>query len=142
MFLLDTNVVSEKRKLRPHGAVIGWLSSQATEDIFVSAVTVAEIQAGIELTRLQDPRKAAEIEAWLLWMISTTKILPITAEIAREWARMIHGRSRALAEDAWIAATAKCHHLTLATRNTKDFTGFGIDLFNPFEDTRQPAPVS
>jgi predicted nucleic acid-binding protein len=136
MFLLDTNVVSEKRKPKPHGAVVGWLSSVVDEDIFVSAMTVAEIQAGIELTRVRDPAKAAEIEHWLEWMIESTQILSMDAEIGRVWARMMRGRPRSLADDAWIAATAKCRGLTIATRNAKDFEGFGVDVFNPFEDVR------
>ncbi|MCK7473159.1 MAG: PIN domain-containing protein [Rhodopseudomonas palustris] len=64
MYLLDTNVVSELRKPRPHGAVVAWLQATADADLHMSAVTLGEIQAGIELTREQDPAKAAEIEAW------------------------------------------------------------------------------
>lgn len=64
MYLLDTNVVSELRKPRPHGAVVAWLQSTAETDLYLSAVTLGEIQAGIELTREQDKTKAAEIEAW------------------------------------------------------------------------------
>jgi hypothetical protein len=116
--------------------VLSWLSSVDDEDIFVSAMTIAEIQAGIETTRVQDANKAAEIELWLQWMIDSTRIIPMDTEIGREWAKMMHGRRKSLADDAWIAATAKCRHLTVVTRNVKDFAGFGIDTFNPFEDTR------
>lgn len=65
MYLLDTNVVSELRKPRPHGGVLAWLRRVDDKDPFLSAVTVGEIQAGIELMREQDAAKAAEIEAWL-----------------------------------------------------------------------------
>ncbi len=65
MYLLDTNVVSELRRARPHGAVLAWLQDVRDEDLHISAVTIGEIQSGIEITREQDQAKAAEIEAWL-----------------------------------------------------------------------------
>ena len=65
VYLLDTNIVSELRKLRPHGAVVAWLRSRNDRDIYISAVTLGEIQAGIEITREQDTAKAAEIEQWV-----------------------------------------------------------------------------
>ena len=65
MYLLDTNVVSELRRPRPHGAVLNWIADVPAEQLFVSAVTVGEIQAGIEITREQDVSKAEELEAWL-----------------------------------------------------------------------------
>src|SRR3546814_4134864 len=64
MFLLDTNIVSELRRARPHGAVLAWLEAQEDADLYLSAVTLGEIQAGIEITRTQDPLRAAQIEAW------------------------------------------------------------------------------
>ena len=65
MYLLDTNVVSELRRPRPHGAVLDWIADVPAEQLFVSAVTIGEIQAGIEITREQDEAKAEELEAWL-----------------------------------------------------------------------------
>ena len=65
MYLLDTNVVSELRKPGPHGAVVAWITRTADEDLHLSAVTLGELQAGVEITREQDPNKAAEIEAWI-----------------------------------------------------------------------------
>ena len=65
MFLLDTNVVSELRKPKPHGAVLAWIAQADDADLHLSAVTIGEIQAGIEITREQDPDKAAELSAWL-----------------------------------------------------------------------------
>ena len=65
MYLLDTNVVSELRRPRPHGAVLDWIAGVPAEQLFLSAVTVGEIQAGIEITREQDAAKAEELEAWL-----------------------------------------------------------------------------
>jgi hypothetical protein len=133
MYLLDTNVISELRRPRPHGAVVTWLESVADGDLHVSAVTLGEIQAGIELTREQDAAKAAEIEQWADLVAASYNVLPMGAEAFREWARLMHRRSDTLYEDAMIAATAKRHKLTVVTRNVGDFSRFDVDLFNPFE---------
>ncbi len=111
------------------------------EHLFLSAMTIAEIQSGVELTRIQDQKKADELESWLLRVIAGSQIIPMDAEVGREWARMMHRSPKSLENDAWIAATAKCRGLTLVTRNLKDFAGFGVALFNPFEDTRPVASV-
>ena len=132
MFLLDTNVVSELRRRRPHGAVLKWIETVPTDQLFLSAVTIGEIQAGVELTREQDADKATEIEAWLDMVVSSYGVLPMDAAAFREWARIKHRTSETLIEDAMIAATARVHRLTVATRNTRDFSGFSIDLFDPF----------
>lgn len=133
MYLLDTNVVSELRRPRPHGGVVAWLQSVADSDLHLSAVTLGEIQAGIELTRGQDKVKAHEIEAWADQVAATYSVLAMDAETFRTWARLMHGRSDTLYEDAMIAATASRHNLTVVTRNLGDFAHFGVDLFNPFE---------
>lgn len=133
MFLLDTNIVSELRKPHPHGAVIAWLQSVDDTQLFLSAVTIGEIQAGIELTREQDTAKAAEIEAWLELVANAYNILPMDAAIFRCWARLMHRQSDTLYEDAMIAATAQVHGLTVVTRNVADFKALGVDVFNPFE---------
>lgn len=136
MFLLDTNVVSELKKPRPHGAVVHWVSTLSRDELFVSAITIAEIQSGIELTRQQNKIKAFELEQWLTQLTETSQIIAIDHQIAREWARIMLGRSKILGEDAWIAATAKVAGLTVATRNIKDFATFNVKLHNPFTDTR------
>lgn len=132
MFLLDTNVVSELRKPRPHGAVVAWLSAVEDAHLHLSAVTIAEIQAGIELTRDQDETKAAEIEAWLDVVANSYNVLPMDAATFRVWAQLMHRRSDTVYEDAIIAATAKVHNLTVVTRNTGDFRPFGVSVLNPF----------
>jgi toxin FitB len=133
MYLLDTNVVSELRKPRPHGAVLAWLQSVDEARLYLSAVTLGEIQAGIELTREQNEAKAAEIEAWLELLASAYNVLPMDASTFRHWARLMHRRSDTLYEDAMIAATAKTHNLVVATRNVADFVTLGVEIFNPFE---------
>ncbi len=132
-YLLDTNVVSELRKNRPHGGVVAWIASLDDAQLYVSAVTLGEIQAGIELTREQDPEKASEIEAWLELLAGAYNVLPMDAASFRAWARLMHRMSDTLYEDAMIAATAKVNGLTVATRNVSDFNALGVEVFNPFD---------
>jgi predicted nucleic acid-binding protein len=132
MYLLDTNVVSELRKPRPHGTVVAWLQSAADVDLHLSAVTLGEIQAGIELTREQDADKAREIEAWANLLAASYNVLPMDAETFRVWARLMHRKSDTFYEDAMIAATALVHKLTIVTRNVADFAQFNVELVNPF----------
>jgi toxin FitB len=133
MYLLDTNVVSELRKPKPHGAVLAWFEALEDTQLHLSAVTIGEIQAGIELTREQDPAKALDIEAWLVLVAGSFNVLPMDAAAFRAWAQLMHRRSDTLYEDAMIAATAQVHGLTVVTRNVADFKGFGVPLLNPFK---------
>jgi hypothetical protein len=132
MYLLDTNVISELRKVKPHGAVLAWVTSIDPYDVLLPAVVIGEMQAGAEITRKQDIAKALEIEHYIQKVLDTFNVLPIDAAIFREWARLIHGKSRDLTEDAMIAATARVHKLTVVTRNTKDFESFDVAVLNPF----------
>src|SRR5258707_10987234 len=138
MYLLDTNVVSELRKPRPHGGVIAWLGGVDDRDLRISAVTLGEFQEGIEVTRDQNAEKATEIEKWVDQIAATWNVLPMEGQIFRLWARLMHRRSGAQSEDAMIAATALIHGLKVVTRNVKDFTSFGVELLNPFTERRRP----
>ena len=133
MYLLDTNVVSELRRPRPHRGVLNWIGGVPADRLFLSAVTVGEIQAGIEIARERDEAKAEELETWLDRVVSGYGVLPMDAVTFREWARLKHGKSDTLIEDAMIAATARVHRLTVATRNVRDFREFGVELFDPFD---------
>lgn len=137
MYLLDTNVISELRRYRPHGAVLAWLKSAEKADLHIAAITIGEIQAGIEKCRDIDPAKAWEIDHWLDQMASTYNVLPMDADIFRIWARLMHKRPDSLHEDAMIAATASAHKLSIVTRNITDFAGFDLPLINPFESRQE-----
>ena len=131
MYLLDTNIVSELRRTRPHRAVIDWLSDIPDDRLFISAVTLGELQAAVEITRRQDQTKAEEIEAWVDEIAATGAVLPADGPIFRHWARLMQRRSADLIEDALIAATAVVHNLTVATRNERDFEKLGVAVVNP-----------
>ena len=133
MYLLDTNVVSELRRPRPHGAVLAWIEAVEDAHLHLATVTLGEIQAGIELSREQDPGKARDLEIWLDQVSQSFNILPMDGPAFRCWARLMHRQSDNLYEDAMIAAIAKVHQLTVVTRNTRDFQSFGVELLNPFE---------
>jgi toxin FitB len=137
MYLLDTNVISELRKPKPHGAVLQWVQDVADTELFISAVTIGEIQAGIELTRDQDIPKAKELELWLDAVSGSFNVLPMDAAAFRVWASLMHKASNTRYEDAMIAATAGVHKLTVVTRNVADFKHFGVDVLNPFLAARK-----
>ena len=132
-FLLDTNVVSELRKPRPHGAVVAWLKNQEEDQLFLSAVTMGELQAGIEKTRRQDPAKAEAIETWADQLAHSFQILPMDTLCFREWGRIMDRKLEQLLEDAMIAATARVHRLIVATRNEADFKQLDVRILNPFK---------
>ena len=130
-------MVSELRKPRPHGAVLAWLQAADETWLHLSAVTLGEIQAGIELTREQDAPKAAQIETWLDSLAASLQVLPMDGAVFRAWARLMHRRSDTLYEDAMIAATAQVHRLTVVTRNVADFKALGAAVLNPFQTPRR-----
>jgi predicted nucleic acid-binding protein len=131
-YLLDTNVISELRKRKPHGAVTAWIESLRDQDIRIPAVAIAELQDGAEITRRQDRAKATELEQWIDRVMATFVVLPMDGSMFRDWARLMSGKPDDLAADAMIAATALAHQLIVATRNVKDFADFGVQVFNPF----------
>jgi predicted nucleic acid-binding protein len=136
-FLLDNNIVSELRKPRPYGGVVAWRRSVPLHQLAIPGIVIAEIQNGIEITRMQDPAKAKELENWLDGLMSYYTILPADGTIFREWARLMHGKSDNLSADAMIAATARVHQLIVATRNVRDFEPFKVEVFNPFNYSRE-----
>lgn len=132
-FLLDTNVISEIHKPRPHGAVVAWFGRLRPEQMSLSAVTLLELQEGIERTRRNDAKRAHALEIWVDEVSNSSTILPMDGRCFRETARLMVGKQEELIYDAMIAATARVHGLTVATRNEKDFNLLGIAAFNPFK---------
>jgi predicted nucleic acid-binding protein len=103
------------------------------EQICLSAVTLGELQEGIERTRRQDAAKARAIEAWVDELENSSTVLPMDGRCFRETARMMVGKQGELLYDVMIAATARLHRLTVATRNERDFRHLGVDLIDPFK---------
>jgi toxin FitB len=132
VYLLDTNVVSELRRKRPHGAVVAWFAARRDAKAWLPAVAIGELQQGIELTRRQDSAKADEIERWLDRVVLDFDVLPMDRVCFREWARMMEGKSDDLSRDAMIAATARVHGLKVVTRNERDFASFDVPIVDPF----------
>ncbi len=132
-YLLDTNIISEIHKPKPHGAVVKWFNGLRNEQIHLSAVTLGELQEGIERTRKQDMAKAMAIETWVDEVENSMTVLPMDARSFREAARMMVGKQEDLFYDVMIAVTARLHGLTVATRNEKDFVHMQVQIINPFK---------
>jgi predicted nucleic acid-binding protein len=138
MFLLDTNVLSDTTKQNPHPAVSAWSRAQRSSTLFISAVSLAEAGYGIE--RLAAGRKAHGLRQWLSSVIADfgDRVLPIDAQVAVTQARIRRAAETARrampAMDAFLAATAEVHGLTLVTRNVRDFEAWGGPVFNPWGD--------
>jgi toxin FitB len=118
--------------------LIAWVQSVADDQLFVSALTLGELQAGAERTRRQDQEKADAIEAWIDQLSETYEVIPMDASMFREWARLMQIKSDQLLEDAMIAATARVRGLIVATRNVRDFRGLAAEVFNPFTPMALP----
>jgi predicted nucleic acid-binding protein len=132
VYLVDTNVISELRKPKPHQGVVAWVRAAPGEALYLSAVTIGEIQAGIEITRERDAAKAREIEDWLDALSGTYGVIAVDAPIFRRWAQIMHRRPDHHLEDALIAATALVRGFNVVTRNVVDFKAFSVPLINPF----------
>lgn len=136
-FLLDTNVLSEPTRPRPDPGVIGWLASADEDDVFISAISIAELRHGIE--RLSAGKKRTRLDEWLereLYQRFETRILPVDSHVADLCGRLTarsenKGRPMELA-DACIAATALLHGLTLVTRNVSDFVAVVDSMLSPW----------
>lgn len=134
MWLLDTMVISELRKRDPDPNVVVWLSSAPENSLFLSVITISEIQRGIALQRGKDAPFAERLQFWLDEMMRNygDRVLPVTTEIACRWgeltARVGHDGA-----DVVIAATALQHGLSVVTRNKRHFSQFSVPVFNPYD---------
>ncbi len=134
-YLIDTNVISEIRKGdRCNPDVAAWYAALDDSDIYLSVLVLGEIRKGIERARPSDPPKARALETWLSAVRRSfaDRVLPVDQLVADEWGRMSAVRP-VPSIDALLAATAKVHRMTLATRNLADVADLGADVLNPFE---------
>jgi toxin FitB len=136
MYLLDTNVLSELRKSesKASAAVVSWVGSQRAVDLHLSVITVLEVELGIARLERRDAAQASRIQLWLTDEVLdafANRILSVDVAIARRAARL-HVPDPRSERDAYIAATAATHGLTVATRNVADFEDMGVPLINPW----------
>jgi predicted nucleic acid-binding protein len=140
MWLLDTNVLSElRRRDRTHPNVAAWADALHPQDLFLSVITILEIEAGALLIARRDPAQGAILRAWIDNRVLTAfdgRILPVDTEVARRCASL-HVPDPRAERDALIAATALVHRLPIATRNIADFEPMGVDVVNPWEFERR-----
>jgi len=132
VYLVDTNVVSELRKPRPDPFVVGWLRRVSNRDLFLSAVTIGELQLGVEKLRPKDRARAEEIEAWVDQVAAVWNILPMDVKAFRHWGLLMRGKQGDMIADAMIASIAHVHGLTVVTRNLRDFAPLGVPTLDPF----------
>lgn len=133
MFLIDTDVLSALRRRQRHPAVTRWVAAQRTSDLYLSAVTIGEVERGISQQRRRDPDFARELATWLGDVLSWygDRILPFDVPTAQRWGRL-SGALGYESADLMIAATALEHGLTVATGNVRHFEPTGVAVVNPF----------
>jgi toxin FitB len=133
MYILDTNVISAVRRPDRAPKVAAWLRGKAEQDLFVSVITLGEIERGIRQQESRDPAFAVDLRAWLdrTVLLFSDRLLPFEAEDARIWGRLSAeiGHNGA---DLMIAASALRHAATVVTGNTRDFAPTGVVLEDPF----------
>lgn len=139
MYLLDTNVVSALRRPDRHPAPTAWLTDQRPSDLYMSVVTIAEIERGIARQISQDSTFARELAAWLERTLAgfSDRLLGIDVPTARRWGRLSANLGHNDA-DLLIAATALEHGLTVVTRNVRHFEPTGVPVLNPFVASKNP----
>jgi predicted nucleic acid-binding protein len=134
MYLLDTVVISELRKRQPAGSVTQWLSQRVESELFLSVITIGEIQRGITGKRQDDPVFADSLSVWLDELLRNyeARILPVSTDVARLWGDL-SCRVKHDGADVLIAATALSHGLVVVTRNVRHFEPLGVRVINPFD---------
>jgi len=138
MFLLDTNVLSElRRPEKANPGVVAWAESVAPGDLFISAITLFEIELGTAQAGWKDPAKGRMLRKWIDSQVVPAfrdRIIPVDGSVAQRCAAL-HVPDPRPQRDSLIAATALVHRLTVVTRNVRDFVPLEVPLFNPWSDT-------
>lgn len=147
MLVVDTNVISELRKARTHAAdprVLTWSQRVATHQMFLSVISLLELEIGVQRLERRDPHQGAALRQWLDQQVVPAfenRILPIDASVARRCAAL-HVPDQRPDRDALIAATALVHGMAVVSRNEDDFAGCGVEVINPWrEGVNEPAVV-
>lgn len=144
MFVLDTNVVSELRRAKAGRAdrnVVRWAARVPAESLFVSAITILELETGVLLVQRRDTKQGALLRAWLDQQVLTAfsgRVLPVDTAVALRCAAL-HVPDPRSERDALIAATAMVHGMTVVTRNVADFAATGAPLLNPWNKAGAPT---
>ncbi len=135
-YLLDTNVLSELRRKTPNAGVVEWFTQRPASTLYLSVLTLGELRKGIE--GMADTNRRTILLDWLeaeLPIFFTGRILPVDAQVADRWGRLVAVANRPVpAIDSLLAATAAHHGLNLVTRNVRDFADLGLDVINPWTD--------
>ena len=136
-WLLDTNVISENVQRRPYRPVVDWIASQASRELAISIVTLAELRDGAAFAANEERRR--NLIEWIDSEVMTSfadRILPLTADVLMDWISLSRKLSAKgtprVATDLLIASTARVHGLALVSRNLRDFVGTGLEVFNPW----------
>jgi predicted nucleic acid-binding protein len=141
MYLLDTNIVSELRKAKSGKAdkyVMAWAESVSASSLFLSAITILELETGILQMERRDPKQGAVLRTWLdghVLPAFSDRILAVDAAVAQRCARL-HVPDPRADRDSLIAATALVHGMTVVTRNVADFEATGVEILNPYQSSQ------
>ena len=139
-YLLDTNVLSELRRKTPDAAVLEWFARGPASTLYLSVLTFGELRKGIE--GVTDAKRRMALTDWLetdLPAFFAGRILPVDAQVADRWGRLLSAAGRPLpAIDSLLAASAAQHGMSMVTRNSRDFADLGLDVINPWVTSSSP----
>ena len=133
MYLMDTDVLSALQRVERHPRIARWVAEQRESDLYLTVITIGEVERGIALVRSGDPAFAGRLARWLdqVLRVHARRILPVDLPVARRWGRLCARLGRKDTDDLMIAATALEHGLTVVTRNVRHFKPTGVRVLDP-----------